>query len=352
MQLREKTKQVKVKNVLIGGKKEIVLQSMTTCSAADISKTLAEIKLLQFHKCAIVRIAVLDKNDAIALKEIVNKSPLPIVADIHFVPALALDALENGVHKLRLNPGNINDTNLVSKIVLLAKKLHVPIRIGMNSGSITKKHLAQYGSIKKAMIGLCDQYINDFNKLGFDDIVLSFKASNVLLNIEVNELAASKYSYPLHLGVTESGGEKFGIIKSCAGLSPLLLKGIGNTLRISLTTKPHQEIIVAKQLLRSLELLKEGPDLVSCPTCGRMKNDIMPIVKVVENYLLKHQKNIHVSIMGCAVNGLGEAARSDIGVVIGNQNALYYQKGKFIKTIPYDQILKVILKDIDNFETK
>jgi len=346
MNLREKTKKIQVGNVVIGGNNKVIVQSMTTCSVANISQTLKEIQQLAFHQCKIVRVAILDQEDIDNLKTIIEKSPLPIVADIHYVPRFALDALECGVHKIRLNPGNISDKDLLKKIILLAKKKNVPIRIGMNTGSIKEQEINKYGSLSNAMFALCDQYIELFNNLEFDNIILSFKASEVLLNISLNKKAASKYSYPIHLGVTESGGEKFGIIKSCAGLSPLLLDGIGNTIRISLTTYPYKEVIVAYQLLNALGIKKEFPNLVSCPTCGRMKKDITPIVNKLEEFLLENRINIKISIIGCSVNGLGEAARSDIGIVGANENVLYYKKGKFVKSIPYELALDTILLDI------
>lgn len=344
---RTETKAIMVGNVQIGRQNKIIIQSMTNTPTKNIDATVAQIHDLEKVGCEIVRVAVTDFEDAEAISKIIERVSIPVVADIHFDHRLALAALKNGVNKIRLNPGNIANQDHVKEVVHLCKSHQIPIRIGINSGSLPKHLLDKYKApCPQAMIEAADEHIAILKSLDFDDIVLSFKSSDVMLTIQVYRLAAQKYDYPLHIGVTEAGTKFHSAIKSSAALGALIADGIGDTIRISISGDPIDEIVVAKQLLRSFDLIDNVINLVSCPTCGRLAYDMLPIVNEVEKFITSLKSNITVAVMGCAVNGPQEASRADIGIAGGKNEALLFKKGNLIKKVPQDQLLSELKKEI------
>ena len=348
---RTQTKSIMVKDLQIGGQNKVIIQSMTNTKTKDIEATLQQIRALESFGCQIIRLAVLDEEDAIAIKEIVTQTKVPLVADIHFNYKLALMAIENGIHKIRLNPGNIKNKEHIEQVVNACKAKHIPIRIGINAGSLEKTILAKYHGVPcaEAMIESAQEHIKILTDLDFHDIALSFKSSDVRLTIDVYEKAAQLFPYPLHLGVTEAGTLLSSSIKSSAALGVLLHQGIGDTIRISISDDPTEEIKVAKQLLRAFGLYAKVADLVACPTCGRLQYDMLPIVKEIEAYLDTIQKDITVAVMGCAVNGPQEASRADIGVAGGFKEALLFRKGQFIRSIPQADIVKELKLEVEKY---
>lgn len=346
---RTETRFVNVKDLQLGGQNKVLIQSMTNTKTKDIDATVNQIKTLQGNGCDLVRLAVLDEEDAAAIKEIVAQTSVPLVADIHFNYRLALLAIENGIHKIRLNPGNIGSAENVKKVVEACKEKHIPIRIGINSGSIERTILAKYGKpCVEAMIESAQFHVDLLTSLDFHDIVLSFKSSDVPLTIDVYRKAAEVFPYPLHLGVTEAGTLFGASIKSSAALGALLHEGIGDTIRISVSDDPVEELKVAKQLLKNFDLYDKVANLIACPTCGRIQYDMLPIVKEMEAYLESIQKDISVAIMGCAVNGPQEASRADIGVAGGHKEALLFKKGVFTRTIPQERIVEELKLEIQS----
>lgn len=345
MNKREETRAVRVGNVALGGQNRVIIQSMTNTKTHDIEATVAQIERLEKAGCEIVRVAVLQKEDACAIADIRKRIHIPIVADIHFNPDFAILAIENGVDKIRLNPGNIEDESKIRTIVELAKNRGVPIRIGINAGSLNKK----YEHSTDAMIASAYDHLRILDALDFHDVVLSFKSSDALETIEVYRKAAETFPYPLHLGVTEAGPLVDSSIKSAFALGTLLNEGIGDTIRISISDDPVKEIAVAKKLLKTVGLRKDVPTLISCPTCGRIQYDMLPIVAEIEEYLSTVNKDIKVAIMGCAVNGPGEASAADIGVAGGKESALLFKKGKIVRSFPQEEIVQVLKSEIDNF---
>ncbi len=342
---RTETRVIDVNGVKIGGQDKVVIQSMTNTKTKDVEKTVAQIQALEERGCGVIRVAVLDGEDAKAIKDIKERIHIPIVADIHFNPDLAIKAIESGVDKIRLNPGNIEDEAKIKEVVTLAKAHHIPIRIGINSGSLNKK----YEKSEVSMIESAKDHIRILEALDFHDICLSFKSSDPLETIRAYRLASETFPYPLHLGVTEAGGLLDSTIKSSLALGSLLLDGIGDTIRISISDDPIKEITVAKKLLKACGLYKNVPTLISCPTCGRIQYDMLPIVKEMEEYLDTLDKDIKVAIMGCAVNGPGEAKGADIGIAGMKDSALLFKKGTIIKTIPQADIIKVLKEEIEKF---
>lgn len=342
---RINTRQVKVGNVLIGGQNKVVIQSMTNTKTKDVDATVKQILELEKAGCEIIRVAILDMEDAKAVKEIKRQIHIPLVCDIHFNPDFAIEAIKNGTDKIRLNPGNIEDENKIKEIVSLCKERHIPIRIGINAGSLNKK----YKHSEEAMIESAKDHLRILETMDFNDIVLSFKSSDPIECIKAYKLASKTFPYPLHLGVTEAGGMLNSAIKSSVALGNLLLDGIGDTIRISISDDPIEEIKVAKKLLRTCYLKDDVPNLVSCPTCGRIQYDMLPIVKKVEDYLNTVNKNITVAIMGCPVNGPQEASRADVGVAGGKDAAILFKKGQIVKSIPQDKIFETLKEEIDNF---
>ncbi len=345
MKKRIETRPVKVGNILIGGQNKVVIQSMTNTKTKNIKETVKQINALSDIGTEIVRVAILDLDDATAIKEIKKQVSVPIVADIHFNPDFAIAAILNGVDKIRLNPGNIEDESKIKEIVKLCKQRNIPIRIGINAGSLNKK----YKHSEEAMIESAKDHIKILESLDFHDICLSFKSSDALETIKAYRLAAETFDYPLHLGVTEAGGLLDSAIKSSLALGNLLLDGIGDTMRISVSDDPIEEIKVCKKLLKTCNLKKDVPTLVACPTCGRIQYDMLPIVRKMEKYLDTVNKDITVAIMGCPVNGPQEASRADIGVAGGKDAAILFKKGQIIKSIPQDQIFEILKKEIEEF---
>ena len=346
---RTETRPIRVGDLQIGGQNKVVIQSMTNTKTADIEATLQQIDDLNDHGCQIVRLAIFDMQDADAVKTIKENSALPLVADIHFDYRLALRALENGIDKIRINPGNITAQDKIKLIVAACKQRRVPIRIGINGGSLAADLLKKYEHpCAAAMIESARQNIAILENLDFHDICLSFKASDPRLCTEAYLLAAETFDYPLHLGVTEAGSFFTSSVRSSAALGILLNAGIGDTLRISVSGDPVSELRIAKELLNCFGLMPDYPQLIACPTCGRLQYDMLAIVPQVEEHLEKIKKPLKVAIMGCAVNGPGEAREADIGIAGGNQEALLFKKGEIIRKIKQDDILKEFLAEIDS----
>lgn len=343
MRTRLETRPVYAKGIQIGGQNKVVIQSMTNTKTKNIDATVEQILRLEKAGCEIVRVAVFQKEDALAIKEIKKQIHIPIVADIHFSPEFAILALNAGVDKIRLNPGNIQNEAKIREIVNLAKEKNVPIRIGINAGSLNKKYVHSTDS----MILSAKDHLRILEALDFHNIVLSFKSSDALETIEVYKKAANIFPYPLHLGVTEAGPLVDSSVKSALALGNLLLLGIGDTMRISVSDDPIVEIGVAKKILKCCGLKKDVPTLIACPTCGRIQYDMLPIVKQMEDYLANVHKDVKVAIMGCAVNGPGEASAADIGVAGGVSQALLFKKGKVIRRIPQEDIVKVLIEEIE-----
>ena len=336
---RNETRPVYVGNLQIGGQNKCILQSMTNVPAKNVEETIQQILELEENGCELIRIAVLDEEDARAIPDIKKGIHIPLVADIHFNHRLALIAADGGVDAIRINPGNIGSREHTEEVVKKCKEKHIPIRIGINGGSLEKQFLEQYGGLcAEAMIASCDRHVKILEELDFHDIVLSFKSSDVELTIDVYEKASQHYPYPLHLGVTEAGGFTESAVKSSAALGTLLHEGIGDTIRVSVSAPPKDELIIGKKLLKAFHLTKNVPDLVACPTCGRIQYDMLPLVKEMEAYLATVHEDITVAIMGCPVNGIQEAGRADIGVAGGYDSGLLFRKGEVIRRVPQNEI--------------
>lgn len=342
------TKTIKVKDVYIGGNHPISIQSMCNTKTHDIPATIDQIQELTAAGCEIIRVAVPDQAAANALSQIIPAVEIPVVADIHFDYRLALSAIENGVHKLRLNPGNISNTQNVTAVVKKAQNYSIPIRIGINSGSIEKNLLKQYGVSPTAMVLSAKNHIDLLESLDFTDICVSLKASNVPLSIAAYELFSKQYNYPLHLGITEAGTLYNGTVKSAIGIGALLSRGIGNTIRVSLSDDPIQEIKCAKAILQSLNLRKFGVEIISCPTCGRTQFDLIKLVHKVEAYTQNFSADLKVAVMGCIVNGPGEAREADIGIAGGNGSGIIFKKGQIIRKVPEDELFTTFCKEFQS----
>ena len=344
------TTKVQIGNITMGGSDEVIIQSMCNTLTKDYQATINQIHQLEKVGCQMIRCSVLDQQDAKCLKIIKDNIHIPLVADIHFDYKLALIAIESGVDKIRINPGNIGSKENVRKVTEKCKEKHIPIRIGINSGSIERDLLTKYGRVTaQAMIESASKHVDILEQLDFHDIVLSFKSSDVNLTVETYLQAANKWKYPLHLGVTEAGTKAYSLIKSSAALGELLRKNIGNTIRISISDDPIEEVKAAKKLLKYYNLIDNVADLVSCPTCGRTQYNMLEIIKPIEDYLETVNKNIKVAVMGCAVNGPGEAREADIGVAGGINEALLFKKGKVIRKIPQQDIVKELIEEIDKY---
>lgn len=344
---RNETRKIMVGNVQIGGQNRVVIQSMCNTKTKDVDETVKQILELEKAGCEIIRVACLDMEDAKAIRQIKEKIHIPIVADIHFDYKIALQAIESGVDKVRINPGNIGSKDRVKAVVDKCKEKNIPIRIGVNGGSLEKDLLEKYGKpTAKAMVESAKRHIDILEELDFHDYLLSLKASNLDLCIEAYEEAAKTFKCPLHLGITESGTEFSGTIKSSIGLGYMLRNGIGDTIRVSLSDDPVKEIKVAKEILKDCNLYRNLPTLVACPTCGRTQIDLIPIAKEMEEFLQTIDSNITVAVMGCAVNGPGEAREADIGIAGGIKEGLLFKKGEIIRKIPQDQIVEELKKEI------
>ncbi len=346
---RTETRPIYVGNVQIGGQNRCILQSMTNIPAKDIERSVEQINELEENGCEIIRIAVLDEEDARAIPALKERIHLPLVADIHFNYRLALIALEGGVDAIRINPGNIGSKEHTEAVVKMCKEKHVPIRIGINGGSLEKQFLEQYGLSAEAMIASADRHVKILEDLDFHDICLSFKSSNVQLTIETYKLASEHYPYPLHLGVTEAGGFTESAVKSSAALGALLNEGIGDTIRVSVSAPPKEELIIGKQLLKCFGLIENVPDLIACPTCGRIQYDMLPLVKKMEQYLSTIHEDITVAIMGCPVNGIQEAGRADIGIAGSYDSGILFKHGEILRTVPQAEIYDALVEEIQKF---
>ena len=347
MYKRTETKPIFVGNVRIGGQNKVVIQSMCNTKTKDIKSTIDQIIRLENVGCEIIRVACLDIEDAKAIKNIKEKIHIPIVADIHFDYKIALEAIKSGVDKIRINPGNIGDEEKVKAVVEACRSKKIPIRIGVNAGSLEKDILEKYGKpCSDAMIESAKRHVEILEKLNFKDIAISLKASNLDMCVEAYEKAAKEFIYPLHLGITEAGTAFSGTIKSSIGLGIMLKEGIGDTIRVSLSDDPVEEIAVCKEILKNCDLYKNSPKLVSCPTCGRIGYDLIPIAKEIEKFLQTLNADITVAIMGCAVNGPGEAREADIGIAGGNKEAILFKKGEIVKKVKQEEIVEVLKKEI------
>jgi (E)-4-hydroxy-3-methylbut-2-enyl-diphosphate synthase len=347
---RRQSKPVNVGTVTIGGDAPVVVQSMTKTDTRNIPATTTQVRELADCGCEIVRMAVPDNEAAKALSTIKRSSPIPIIADIHFDYRLALAALKANVDGLRLNPGNIRNPEQIASVVRAAKERSVPIRIGINAGSLPPAS-KPYLSIAEHMVSAAIEQIHLLESLDFDLIKVSLKAFNVPTTIEAYRLIAARIPYPLHLGITEAGLPRAGAIRSAVGIGILLHDGIGDTIRVSLSTPPSEEVYTAFEILKSLELRQKGPTLISCPSCGRSEIDIISLAESVDRNLRKISKPIKVAVMGCVVNGPGEAKEADVGIACGKGKGALFRKGRIIRTVPEKDLLKSLMLEIDNLLT-
>ena len=344
---RNETRKIMVGNVQIGGQNKVVIQSMCNTKTKDVQSTVKQILALEEAGCEIIRVACLDIEDAKAIKEIKKQIHIPIVADIHFDYRIALEAIEAGVDKVRINPGNIGSKERVALVVNKCKERHIPIRIGVNAGSLEKDLLEKYGKpTAMAMVESAKRHIDILEDLDFHDYAVSLKASNLDLCIESYMEASKEFDCPLHLGITEAGTEFSGTVKSSIGLGYMLRQGIGDTMRVSLSDDPIKEIKVAREILKDCNLYSKSPTLVACPTCGRTQIDLIPIAKEVESFLQTIEADITVAVMGCAVNGPGEAREADIGIAGGIGEGLLFKKGEIIKKVKQDEIVECLKEEI------
>ena len=341
-------KQIRVGDVLIGGGAPVSVQSMTNTKTENVEATVAQIRRLEKAGCDIVRLAVPTMEAAAALERIRQQVSIPLVADIHFDYRLAIAAAEAGADKIRINPGNIGGADRVKAVVDVCRRKGLPIRIGVNGGSLEREILAKYGGVTpEALLESAMGHVRLLNRFDFDDICISVKSSDVPLNIASYRLLARETDYPLHLGVTEAGTEYMGIIKSAAGIGTLLSEGIGDTVRVSLTADPEREVVAGVSLLKALGLRSGGVNIISCPTCGRTKIDLIAIASQAEARLASCKKDITVAIMGCAVNGPGEAARADYGIAGGDGEGVVFRKGKILKKVPMERLLDALMEEIE-----
>ena len=345
---RRKSRKIKLGNTYIGGDSDVLVQSMLNIPAGDIEGSVAQAKELAAAGCQVIRFAIPNEQALDLVEPIKNAVEVPLVADIHFDYRLALGAVERGIDKIRINPGNIGDDSRVKAVADACKARNIPIRIGVNSGSLEKEILAKYGSpTPEAMVASAMYHARLLEKFDFEDIVISIKSSNVETMINAYELAAQECDYPLHLGVTEAGTERMGIIKSSIGIGSLLTRGIGDTIRVSLTDAPVKEVFAAFDILKAIGLKKDCPYLISCPTCGRTKIDLVGLAKQVEDRLRDCKKPIKVAFMGCIVNGPGEAKEADIGIAGGDGNGLIFKKGEILRKVDEKDLLEELMKEIE-----
>jgi len=351
--MRRKTRQISVGWVKVGGDAPIVVQSMTSTKTHQVEETLSQIYRLAKAGCEIIRVAVPHREDLEALPDIVKNSPIPVIADIHFAPSYAFGSMEAGVHGIRINPGNIGKEEVVRDIVQEAKRKGVAIRIGVNSGSLEKDLLEKYGYPKaEALFESAMRWSEKFEKWGFYNFKVSIKGSDVLENIRANELFAQHTDIPLHIGITEAGMGLKGIVKSSVGIGILLYKGIGDTVRVSLTDDPEVEVETAYAILQSLGLRRRGIEIIACPTCGRIEVDLPKVVKEVEEKLKGLEKPLKVAIMGCVVNAIGEAREADLGLACGRGFAWLFKEGKPIKRVGEEEMVQALLEEVLNHDGK
>lgn len=351
MKLREKTKVIRIGGTAIGGNNPIAVQSMCNTKTEDVKATVAQIHALEAAGCDIIRVAVPTMEAAEAIKDIQKQIHIPLVGDIHFDYRLAIAAIENGVDKIRINPGNIGDINRVRAVVDAAKARHIPIRVGVNSGSLEKNIIEKYGHVTaEGIVESALAKVKMIEDLDYDQMVISIKSSDVMMCVKAHELIAKQTDYPLHVGITESGTIISGNIKSSIGLGIMLNEGIGNTIRVSLTGDPLEEIKSAKLILRTLGLRKGGIEVVSCPTCGRTQIDLIGLANQVENMVQDIDLDIKVAVMGCVVNGPGEAKEADIGIAGGKGEGLLIKKGEIIRKMPENELLGALRAELLNWE--
>ncbi len=341
------TKKVSVGGVSVGGGKSVKIQSMCTAKTSDICATVAQINALEQAGCEIVRVSVLDEADALAIKSVRSQIKIPLVADIHFSSKLAFTSIENGADKVRINPGNIGGENEIKLVADCIKAHKIPVRVGANTGSIEKEFLAKYGKNERSLVESALKSVSVLEKYGVNDIVISVKASSVPLTVGAYRLLAQKTDYPLHIGVTEAGTEEMAVVKSSAALGALLLDGIGDTLRVSITDDPVKEILAAKRLLRAVGLDKNFVNVISCPTCGRCLWNSMALAKKVTSYVEQFSKPLKIAVMGCVVNGPGEAKDCDIGIAGAQDYCVIFKNGEIIKKVPADKAEKEFFKEIN-----
>lgn len=347
--MRRVTKKVRIGDKYIGENEPILVQSMCNTDTRDVKATVNQIKELTDAGCEIIRVAVLDMEAAKAISEIKKQISIPLVADIHFDYRLAIESMKNGVDKIRINPGNIGDIERVKAVVDTAKEREIPIRVGVNGGSLAKKVIEKYGKVTvDGLVESAYEYVEMLENLNFDNMVVSLKVSNVPDTIRAYKLLADKCNYPLHIGVTEAGTLLGGTIKNSMGVGILLNEGIGDTLRVSLTSNPVDEVKVGWQILKGLGIRNKGVEFVSCPTCGRTKVNMLPIAEKVEKAVENIDKNIKVAVMGCAVNGPGEASEADFGVACGDGCGLLFKKGEIIRKVPEDRIVEELMSLINS----
>ena len=345
---RRKSRKIKLGNTTLGGDSPVLVQSMLNVPSTDIDGSVAQAKTLAAAGCQVIRFAIPDEAALDLIEPIKNAVDVPLVADIHFNYRLALGAAQRGIDKIRINPGNIGSDDRVKAVADICREKQIPIRIGVNSGSLEKHILAKYGApTPEAMVESAMYHAALLEKFDFNDIVISIKSSNVPTMIAAYEMAAQRCDYPLHLGVTEAGTERMGIIKSAAGIGSLLCHGIGDTIRVSLTDDPVKEVFAAMDILKAIGLKNDSPYLIACPTCGRTRIDLVGLAKQVEEKLRDVHKPIKVAVMGCVVNGPGEAREADIGIAGGDGEGLLFKKGKILRKVPEDQLLTELMKEID-----
>ncbi len=346
---RELTRKIKVGNTTIGGENKVLIQSMCNIKTSNTKEVIDQINRCAALGADLMRVSVLDFDDAKAIKEIKEHISIPLIADIHFDYRLAIESIKNNVDAVRLNPGNIGSKENVKKVVDLCKEKNIPIRVGVNSGSIDEK-INKNTSIVQAeeLVKSAKSMVKILEDLDFHNIVLSLKCSHVLETIEAYRLASKEFNYPLHIGITEAGPKDIGLIRSVAGISPLLLDGIGDTIRISLSDEPEEEIKACRRLLKDLGLRNDYPNLISCPTCGRTQVDLVPLANKILKYLEDNKINKTIAIMGCIVNGPGEAKRADLGCAGGKNQWVIFKKDKIIKTVQDKDIYNELIKEINN----
>ena len=347
---RINTRQTHIGQLTIGGQNKVLIQSMCNIKTENYKEVIKQINECAALGADLMRVSVMDERDAQAIKEIKKGINIPLVADIHFDYRLALIAMENGVDKVRINPGNIGSIDKIKQVVDMAKEKHIPIRIGVNSGSLDKEihdYSTEYTAEK--LVESAKKHVKILEDLGFYDIVISLKGSNVKETVAAYRLASETFPYPLHLGITEAGFKEISVIRSAAGLAPLLLDGIGDTIRISISGDPKDEIIAAKRLLHDCDLYPNYPTLVACPTCGRTQVDVQSLARKVMDYLETTNKPIHVAVMGCVVNGPGEAKNADIGIAGGHHEYVIFEKDKVIKKVPEALAFETLKEEIDKF---
>ena len=342
------SRQMNIGGVIIGGGADITIQSMCNTATEDVAATVAQILRLEQAGCQIIRVAVPTMAAAAAIGRIKKAIHIPLVADIHFDYKLALRCAAEGVDKIRINPGNIGAQERVRAVAEACRDHHIPIRIGVNGGSLEKPLLAKYGGVTaQALVDSAMGHVRLLNDCGFDDICLSVKCSHVPTNMAAYTLLSRETDYPLHLGVTEAGTPEMGVLKSAIGIGGLLCQGIGDTIRVSLTADPVEEVVAAKRILQAAGIRKSGPDLISCPTCGRTKYDMIPIAREVERRLQGCTKPITVAVMGCAVNGPGEARSADVGIAGGDGEGLLFRKGEVLYKVPQDKLVDALMAEIE-----